>query len=83
MLGDAERLGCRAPSTRSVGGLSSGGSGAAADDEGEEDADSGLGWPWVIGGLVVLAALALGLLAALRRRRGRSTQSPAPDLLGQ
>ena len=36
---------------------------------GAEDADSGLGWPWIIGGLVVLAALALGLLAALRRRR--------------
>ena len=43
---------------------------------GEEDPDSGLGWPWVLGGLVVLAALALGLLAALRRRRGKVDAEP-------
>ncbi len=35
----------------------------------QQDADGGLGWPWVVGGLVVLVLLAAGLLAALRRRR--------------
>jgi Ca-activated chloride channel family protein len=44
----------------------------AADDEG----DSGLGWPWIIGGLLVLAVLAAGLLAALRRRRGDVDDKP-------
>lgn len=41
--------------------------------------DSGLGWPWILGGLVVLAALAAGLLAALRRRRGQGAAESAPS----
>ena len=45
----------------------------AADDEG----DSGLGWPWILGGLLVLAVLAALLLAALRRRRGDVDGKPA------
>ena len=40
-----------------------------ADDE--DDVEMGLGWPWVIGGLLVLAAMAVGLLAAIRRQRGK------------
>jgi Ca-activated chloride channel family protein len=31
--------------------------------------DGGVGWGWIVGGLVVLAALIAGLLAAFRRRR--------------
>jgi hypothetical protein len=37
-----------------------------ADDE--DDVDVGLGWPWLLGGLLVLAGLAAGLLAAIRQR---------------
>jgi hypothetical protein len=54
------------------------GSGAAFDQQG---ADGGLGWPWVVGGLVVLGLLAAGLLAALRRRRpddGPEESTPDP-----
>lgn len=39
-----------------------------ADDE--DDVDMGLVWPWLLGGLLVLAGLAAGLFAAIRRRRG-------------
>ncbi|MGI9084823.1 MAG: hypothetical protein ACR2FE_05975 [Aeromicrobium sp.] len=40
-------------------------------------ADSGLGWPWIVGGVVVLAVLAAGLLAAMRRRRGGDAEAAA------
>jgi Ca-activated chloride channel family protein len=39
----------------------------AANDSQSDDA--GVGWGWIVGGLVVLALLVAGLLAALRRRR--------------
>jgi Ca-activated chloride channel family protein len=53
----------------------------SADDE--DDADSGLGWPWILGGLVVLAALVAGLLAALRRRRGDQEPEESAPALGE
>ncbi len=45
-----------------------------ADDE--DDGDMGLGLPWILGGLVVLVALAAALLAALRRRQGKVDAEP-------
>ena len=48
---------------------------APADDE-DDNAGMGLGWVWGLGGLVALAALAAGLLAALRRRRGNVDAEP-------
>ncbi|MGH8940758.1 MAG: hypothetical protein ACRDV2_15630, partial [Actinomycetes bacterium] len=44
----------------------------SANDQAVDDA-GGLGWPWIVGGALVLAVLAVGLLAALRRRRGDET----------
>ena len=34
-------------------------------------------WPWIVGGLVVLAVLARGPLAAMRRRRGGDAEAAA------
>lgn len=45
-----------------------------ADDE--DDVHVGIGWPWVPGGLLVLAGLAAGLLAAIRRGRGKVDAGP-------
>ena len=45
-----------------------------ADDE--DDVDMGPGWPWFLIGLLVLAGLAAGLLAAIRRRRGKVDAEP-------
>ena len=46
----------------------------SANDQAVDEA-GGVGWPWILGGVAFLAALAAGLLAALRRRRG---DEPAP-----
>lgn len=47
---------------------------APADDE--DDGTMGLGWVWALGGIVALVALAVALLAALRRRRGSVDAEP-------